>query len=99
MARDEYDLQFLEAIHRKDEAGVQENLQAMVQPASHQARIDPPDPAGEAIFFVAAGYAKLAWMKGMNIVLNSPVVPSELLPRNPLNEYHDRYDFIKAFFK
>jgi hypothetical protein len=93
----EYDLAFLQAMYDKDQSAVEKLLQEMATPTVHRSRIDPPDPAGEVIFFAAAGYAKLAWMKGMKINVNSPVVPGTLLPLAPLPEYRDRYDFVNDY--
>lgn len=91
------DLAFLEAMYNRDIAGIENVLQQFVQPAIHASRIDPPDPAGQSIFFTAAGYAKLAWMKGMPVNINSNLVPDALLPIEPLTAYKDDYDFIKRY--
>ncbi|MPR35531.1 hypothetical protein GBK04_19800 [Cytophagaceae bacterium SJW1-29] len=40
----------------------------------------------------AAGYAKLAWLKGMQVQIDSPLVPMELMPIAPLEEYVNPYE-------
>ena len=42
------------------------------------------------------GYAKLAWRHGLEVEVDSPLVPRELLPVQPLSHYEDAYDFLKA---
>lgn len=42
-----------------------------------------------------AGFCKLAWIKGYEIDLKSPLVPAELMPIEPL-DYYPEYDFLKA---
>ena len=39
--------------------------------------------------------AKLAWLKGIQVEIDSSLVPKELLPIRPLEKYEDRYDFLK----
>lgn len=91
------DVDFLQGMLNNNKEAVGKTLQEMVKPANHKLRIDPPDPAGECLFLAAAGYAKLARMKGMNIQLSSPVVPEGLISIAPLPEYNDAYDFVKEY--
>lgn len=95
----EPDLAFMQAMYARDKNEVEKALQQLLQPGVHASRLDPPDPAGETIFFAAAGYAKLAWMKGMEININSPVVPAALLPLEPLPVYKDQYDFVAEYLQ
>ena len=43
----------------------------------------------------ATGLAKLAWIKGIEVEINHPLLPKELLPINPNKEYFIEYDFLK----
>jgi hypothetical protein len=43
----------------------------------------------------AVMYAKLCWMKGIEVQVDSPLVPKDLLPVAPLPYYDDPYDFLK----
>jgi hypothetical protein len=45
--------------------------------------------------FPALGYAKLAWLKDIEVDINHPGVPKELLLVRPNKEYIDEYDFLK----
>ncbi len=40
------------------------------------------------------GYAKLAWRCGLEVEVDSPLVPQELLPVRPLDRYEEAYDFF-----
>jgi hypothetical protein len=46
------------------------------------------------VSFPAVGYAKLAWRKGIEVEVNSPLIPSELLPVRPLEHYDIPYKFL-----
>ena len=48
--------------------------------------------AFDLISFPAAGYAKLAWLKGMQVQTDSPLVPMELMPIAPLEQYVNPYE-------
>jgi hypothetical protein len=39
--------------------------------------------------------AKLCWLKGIPVQIESPLVPMELMPIEPLAHYDDEYDFLK----
>ena len=44
----------------------------------------------------ALGYAKLAWLSGIEVDIDSPLVPKELLPLQSNEKYDDSYDFLKS---
>jgi len=43
--------------------------------------------------------AKLAWMHGMEVNIDSPYVPKELLPFEPLEEYTIPYKFLRDYYR
>lgn len=46
---------------------------------------------------LAAGameHAKLCWLKGIEVEIDHPLIPMELLPVRPLEHYDDVYDFL-----
>ena len=45
--------------------------------------------------FPGMAYAKLAWMKGLEVEIDSPYIIKELLPVQPNETYYDEYDFLK----
>lgn len=44
-------------------------------------------------------YAKLCWLKGIEVEINHPGIPMELLPISPLPQYFDEYDFLSPKWK
>jgi Immunity protein 49 len=88
---------FYEALARRDKQGMEEALKELVSPKMHKKRNTMP-LVNEFISHPAVGYAKLAWHKGIEVQVDSPLVPKEWLPIQPLKdeEYVD-YDFIKAY--
>ncbi|WP_215239018.1 Imm49 family immunity protein [Dyadobacter helix] len=48
----------------------------------------------EIISFPSVGYAKLAWLKGMKVQINNPLVPMELMPVQPLEHYENPYKHL-----
>ena len=38
---------------------------------------------------------KLCWRRGLEVQIDSPLVPMELMPVRPLEHYDDVYDFLK----
>ena len=51
------------------------------------------------LYFIRAqivdGYTKLAWRKGIEVEVNSPLISKELLPIQPLDKYEIPYDFLR----
>lgn len=43
--------------------------------------------------------AKMAWMHGMEVEIDSPYVPKELLPFEPLEEYTIPYKFLRDYYR
>lgn len=39
---------------------------------------------------------KLCWLKGINIQIDSPLVPMALMPVKPLDYYDEVYEFLQA---
>jgi hypothetical protein len=57
-------------------------------------------PFGYTHFFIgthAVIYAKLAWLHGFEVRVDSPYVPAEWLPVKSLAHYSDPYEFMKGF--
>jgi hypothetical protein len=45
---------------------------------------------------IAMQEAKLCWLKGIEVQIDHPLVPMELLPIKPLEHYDDVYDFLQS---
>jgi Immunity protein 49 len=90
------DISFYESIAEKNKAKAEAVLAEFVSPKVHKQRNKHHILLGEFISHPALGYAKLAWLKGMQVVVNSPLVPAALLPVAPLAEYKNEYAFLEG---
>ncbi|MDR0814353.1 MAG: immunity 49 family protein, partial [Bacteroidales bacterium] len=89
--RDDYE--FYKALYANDKARMEEILKKMTSPQFHKKRNDNPI-LSQYISLPALGYAKLAWRKGIEVEVNSPLIPKELLPIKPLEKYEIPYEFL-----
>jgi hypothetical protein len=90
----ELDLAFFKALYSKDKEAIEKSILSMLEPKNHKKRND--DPVYAQYFSTpAASYAKLAWMNGIEVVIDNVLAPQELLPIQPLSSYDDTYEFFK----
>lgn len=80
----------LKAFKNDDEASVKECLKVML--VQHKKRNQHPF-FSKYISIDTSCFTKLAWRKGFEINLDSPLVPMGLMPIRPLSRYLD-YDFL-----
>lgn len=90
------DYEFFKAIYSKDKAKMEEVLDKLVSSKIHKKR-NINDIHAQYISLPALGYAKLAWRHGIEVEVNSPLIPKELLPIKPLEKYEIAYDFLKYY--
>lgn len=88
------DYEFYKALLAENKAKMEEVLEKLVSPKIHKKRNDNPI-LNQYISLPALGYAKLAWRKGIEVEVKSALVPKELLPIQPLDNYEIPYDFLK----
>lgn len=88
------DYAFYKALLAKDKAKCEELLEQLVSPKIHKKRNDNL-VLNKYISQPALGYAKLAWRQGVEVEVNSSLVPKEILPIAPLDNYEIPYDFLK----
>jgi len=88
------DFEFYKALLEGNKAKMEEVLEKLVSPKIHKKRNDNPI-LNQYISLPALGYAKLAWRKGIEVEVNSPLVPKEFLPIKPNETYEIPYDFLK----
>ena len=88
------DYEFYKALLSKDKSKCEEILEQLVSPKVHKKRNDNPI-LNKYVSQPALGYAKLAWRQGIEVEVNSPLVPREILPIEPLDNYEIPYDFLK----
>jgi len=88
------DYEFYKALHYKNKPKLEEILEKLVSPKVHKKRNTNP-VLSQYISHPALGYAKLAWRHGIEVEVDSPLIPKEILPIRPLNKYEVPYDFLK----
>ncbi|MCJ0743321.1 Imm49 family immunity protein [Pedobacter montanisoli] len=87
------DLMYFKGMLQKDKGMIEEAL--LLQLKDHKKRNKYMGIAQDYISVPALGYAKLAWLKGIEVQVDHPLIPKELLPYRPLEKYEDKYDFLK----
>ena len=90
----ELDAAFYEALAERNKEKMEEVLAEFITPKVHKQRNKHHELINEFISHPALGYAKLAWYKGIEVNVNSPLVPKELMPIKPLDNYEDVYSFL-----
>jgi hypothetical protein len=89
------DYAFYKAMLEKDRSAIAAVLNEMASPKVHKKR-DKEEIFNQYISMPVLGYAKLAWQKGMEVEVDSPLVPKEILPVRPLENYVDSYSFMEG---
>jgi hypothetical protein len=84
----ELDAAFYRALAEKNKQKMEQVIAELLTPKVHKTR-NKDQVGGDFISQPALGYAKLAWIKGIEIEVNSPLVPKALLPVAPLPEYKE----------
>ena len=73
--------------------GDKASLESLI--AKHAGIIVQGDPLTEDFISLRATIeAKICWLKGIEVDVNSALIPMELMPIAPLNRYEDVYDFL-----
>lgn len=83
---------FLEALLLRDERKIGDALQLLLK--DHKKRNKHMGIAQQYISIPTLAYAKLAWVKGIEVSIEHPLIPPELLPCKPLQKYDDKYHFL-----
>ena len=87
------DRMFLEGLCAKNQKKMEEALLLLLK--DHKKRNKHMGIAQDYISIPTLGYAKLAWLKGIEVEVDHPLIPKESLPYRPLPKYEDKYDFLK----
>ncbi|WKB81261.1 immunity 49 family protein [Cellulophaga lytica] len=88
------DFEYYKALFNKDKRKCEELLEQLVSPKIHKKR-NINDVLAQYVSQPALGYAKLAWRLGIKVEVNSPLIPKEILPIEPLDNYEIPYDFLR----
>jgi hypothetical protein len=91
------DVDFYEALISKDADRVESILKKFVTKRTHKYRNQYLFE--DFISYPAIGYSKLAWYMGMEVEIDSTLIPKDWLPIKPLKneEYIIDYDFVKSY--
>jgi len=84
--------QFFIGLQNKNLQEVEKALETMI---SNHGKRGELELYKDYISFEVTALAKLAWRKGIEVEVNSHLVPKELLPIQPLDNYEIPYDFLK----
>ncbi|GHU68272.1 hypothetical protein FACS189413_04770 [Bacteroidia bacterium] len=90
----ELDYDFFKALYTENKGNMENILEKFLTPKIHKYRTNDII-LDKFISLPAIGYAKLAWRKGIEVEVNSKLVPKELLPVQPLEDYEIPYEFLK----
>lgn len=90
------DVKFFRSLIEKDKVGCEEAINELLTPKRHKQRNKYMELVSEFISHPAIGYAKLAWLKGVNVEIDNSLVPKSVLPVDPNECYYDEYDFLKG---
>lgn len=91
------DHHFFLALARGDISEMEEVLQQIVEPKAIRSRSDDESGYTDGLISTyAVMYAKIAWRHGYKVEVDSPYVPTEWLPIEPLEYYDDHYDFLNS---
>lgn len=92
------DHRFYLALAKGDKAGMEQVLLEKTTPIQRRRRHD--QESGITHNFIvshAVIFAKLAWRNGYQVKIDSPWVPKEWLPIQPLDHYEDPWPFMQDF--
>lgn len=86
------DYEFYKAVLEKNKEEAERAIYKLLDPKNHKKR---NSDWSKLISIPALGYAKLAWLSGIEVNIDNPLVTRELLPIQPNVKYDDYYDFLK----
>ena len=90
------DYQFYAALAHGDVENMQRALKELVSPRMlHRRSNDESGYTDDLISTPAVIYAKIAWWHGFRIVVDTPYLPAEWLPMDPLAHYDAHYEFLR----
>ncbi|THD66714.1 hypothetical protein E7Z59_13095 [Robertkochia marina] len=70
-------------------------LQIFLLPRNHKKTNGIYQLRSELFSLPALGFAKLAWLRGVEVDIDHPLIPKALLPIQPNTTYDKTYDFLK----
>jgi len=91
------DQEFFLALARQDRPSMEVALERLTQPKLIRSRINDEHGFAENLISTpAVVYAKIAWLHGHEVKVDSPLVPAEWLLMKPLPHYEEAYAFLAS---
>ena len=96
-----WEIDFYDALQKKDANAAQQIIYEYLHPKIHQYLNQHlvEEFSGEIWSHQPVMFTKLAWMNGLEIEIDNPLVPMELMPIKPLEHYDYHYDFLNPNWK
>ncbi|CAG67842.1 immunity 49 family protein [Acinetobacter baylyi] len=96
-----WEMDFYEALQNKDANSAQQIIYEYLHPKIHQYLNQHlvEEFSGDIWSHHPVMFTKLAWMNGLEIEIDNPLVPMELMPIRPLDHYDYHYDFLDPNWK
>lgn len=97
----QFEFGIYDAIYEKDKDKIIKIVQTLLNPRVHKAynKDFGEEFNGEIWSHHPVMFTKLAWMNGLEIEIDNPLVPMELMPIKPLEHYDYHYDFLDPNWK
>jgi len=96
-----WEVDFYTALQNKDANSAQQIIYEYLHPKIHQYLNQHlvEEFSGEIWSHHPVMFTKLAWINGLEIEIDNPLVPMELMPVKPLDHYDYHYDFLDPNWK
>lgn len=89
---------FLKSLAKKDISAMKEQINLMLEPKIARQMMNDMSPWFDFyLHMYVIIYAKIALAHGIDLEIDSEVVPKELIDNTPLDEYPEPYEFMKEF--
>ena len=97
----QFEFGIYDAIYERDKDKIIEIVQTLLKPKVHKAynKDFSEEFNGDIWSHHPVMFTKLAWMNGLEIEIDNPLVPMELMPVKPLDQYDYHYDFLDPNWK
>ncbi len=97
----QFEFGIYDAIYERDKDKIIEIVQTLLKPKVHKAynKDFSEEFNGDIWSHHPVIFTKLAWMNGLEIEIDNPLVPMELIPVKPLDHYDYHYDFLDPNWK
>ena len=97
----QFEFGIYDAIYERDKDKIIEIVQTLLKPKVHKAynKDFSEEFNGDIWSHHPVMFTKLAWMNRLEIEIDNPLVPMELIPVKPLDHYDYHYDFLDPNWK